>query len=313
MLSLQENRFLASTGPRRTEVCVAQERGLQAGEVRVQIAYVGVCHSDTARVKEGRGPFPFRMGHEASGTVVESAAPSLAVGTRVTAYVGDAYATSIVAEASDLVTLHPSCSLLDAALAEPLACVIGGIDMLDLAQADHVVVVGAGFMGLMAVRYLVAAGHNVVAFEPRETARRLALELGAETSLDPSMASDYIDRGNPVVVEATGAQSGLDLASDLTGIHGTLGLMGYHQSRGGQRTVNMEAWNYRALRVLNLHHRNRADVLRWIDRAQRLSAHGIVRPGQLVDKHVELDELVDVFDPEQGMGGIKTVLDVAGE
>jgi threonine dehydrogenase-like Zn-dependent dehydrogenase len=307
-----ENRFLASTAPRRTEVRVGAERGLEAGEVRVQIAYVGVCHSDTARVKEGRGPFPFRMGHEASGTVVESTAPSVPVGTRVTAYVADAYATTIVASASDLVALHPSCSLLDAALAEPLACVIGGIDMLDLAHADHIVVVGAGFMGLMAIRYLVAAGHSVIAFEPRETARRLALELGAETSLEPSMASAYIDRGNPVVVEATGSKSGLDLASDLTGIHGTLGLMGYHQS-GGQRTVNMEAWNYRALRVLNLHHRNRADVLRWIDRAQRLSAHGVVRPGQLVDKHVELEGLVDVFNPDQAMGGIKTVLDVGGE
>lgn len=292
---------------------MADEEGLAAGEVRVQTAYVGVCHSDTARVREGRGPFPFRMGHEASGTVIESAAPSVAVGTRVTAYVADAYATSIVAHASDLVPLHPSCSLLDAALAEPLACVIGGIDMLDLAHTDQVVVVGAGFMGLMAIRYLVASGHNVVAFEPRETARRLALELGAETSLEPSMASDYIERGNPVVVEATGAQKGLELASDLTGIHGTLGLMGYHQSGSGQRTVNMEAWNYRALRVLNLHHRNRADVLRWIDRAQRLSAHGVVRPGQLVDRRVTLDELVSVFDPDQPMSGIKTVLEISGE
>jgi threonine dehydrogenase-like Zn-dependent dehydrogenase len=116
-----------------------------------------------------------------------------------------------------------------------------------------------------------------------------------------------------MVVEATGAAGGLQLASDLVKIAGTLGVMGYHQSNDGKRTVDMESWNYRALKVLSLHHRNPHDVLRWIDRAQRLAAHGILRPSELVDTTVTLDELPAVFAAETSYSAIKTLLDAARE
>ena len=115
----------------------------------------------------------------------------------------------------------------------------------------------------------------------------------------------------PVVVEATGGAGGLRLASDLVRIAGTLGIMGYHQSNGGARTVEMESWNFRALRVLSLHHRNPDDVLRWIDRAQRLAANGIIRPSELVDVTVDLEGLPQVFAGAVPPDSIKAVLDTS--
>ena len=303
-------QYLLATEPGRVEVVTADEReALPDGHVRVQVAYVGVCHSDTARVREGQGSFPDRIGHEVSGTVVESSC-DIAVGTRVAAYVGNGYATDIVVPAGRIVPLHDECSLLDGALAEPLACVVGGIEMLDLSHAQRVVLVGAGFMGLMALRLLVARGLPVTVIEPRERARALAESWGAERALHPADVPESMHQSVPVVVEATGGAVGLQVASDLTQIGGTLGVLGYHQSNGGKRSVDMESWNFRALRVLSLHHRNPADVMMWMDRAQRLAAWNIVSPSALVDVSVGLDGLPDIFAGSISPDAIKAVLDL---
>jgi threonine dehydrogenase-like Zn-dependent dehydrogenase len=302
-------QFLLATEPGRVEVVTSDEREpLPDGHARVQVAYVGVCHSDTTRVREGQGDFPARIGHEVSGTVVETRC-GVAVGTRVAAYVENGYATELVVPADRIVPLLDGCSLLDGALAEPLACVVGGIEMLDLAHTRGVALVGAGFMGLMALRLLVARGVPVTVVEPRERSRSLAEAWGAQRALHPDDVPASMHQSVPVVVEATGGAAGLQLASDLTQIAGTLGVLGYHQSNGGTRRVDMESWNFRALRVLSLHHRNPADVLLWMDRAQRLAANGILRPSELVDVTVGLEELPDVFAGGVPADAIKAMLD----
>jgi threonine dehydrogenase-like Zn-dependent dehydrogenase len=165
-------------------------------------------------------------------------------------------------------------------------------------------------MGLMAVRFLVAAGHRVLVIEPRESARARALAWGAEVAIHPDDVPGELRQNAPVVVEATGAAAGLQLASDLVRIAGTLGILGFHQSQGGMRTVDMESWNYRALRVLSLHHRNPDDVMRWMDRAQRLSAHGILAPSQLITGVVGLDALPAALVEHPDRDAIKAVLEV---
>ncbi len=300
--------YLLATQPGSVETRTGDSAPLPPDHVRVEVAYVGVCHSDIARVREGQGAFPARIGHEVSGTVTESAA-DIPVGNRVVAYVEDGYATELIVPAARIVPLHDGCSLLDGALAEPLACVIGGIEMLDLAHTPEVALVGAGFMGLMALRMLVARGIPVTVIEPRERSRSLAEAWGAARTMAPEEVPDTMRQNVPVVVEATGGAAGLQLASDLVQIAGTLGIMGYHQSNGGMRTVPMESWNFRALRVLSLHHRDPGDVMRWIDRAQRLAANGIVRPSELVDVTVGFDGLPEVFAGAVPPGAIKAVLD----
>lgn len=306
-------QYLLATARGTVSIESGEAPALAEGHIRVRVAYVGVCHSDTSLVSEGQAAFPLRIGHEVSGTVIESAASAIPVSTRVAAYVSNGYATEIVLPAERAVVLHPDCSLLDGALAEPLACVIGGMEMLDLAHESEVVLVGAGFMGLMALRYLVAGGHRVTVIEPRDNAREIAARWGADQVLRLEDIPTDMAASAPVVVEATGGAPGLQLASDLVKIAGTLGILGYHQSNQGKRTVDMESWNYRALRVLSLHHRDPDDVLRWMDRAQRLGAHRILSPSELVDSSVRMDELPALFAGATKSDSIKTVLDLTGE
>ncbi|HEX6522023.1 MAG TPA: alcohol dehydrogenase catalytic domain-containing protein [Streptosporangiaceae bacterium] len=301
-------RYVQITGKLASSVIQAQPELLPAGHVRVAVAYVGVCHTDIAAVAEGDGNFPRRMGHEVSGVVIESTAATLPAGTRVAAHVDDGYATEIIVPVERTVVLHPDCSLLDGALAEPTACVIGGLEMLTFREYPRIVLVGAGFMGLLALRYLTAIGHRVLVIEPRIIARELACQWGADAVIHPDEVDHGMRRSQPIVLEATGNASGLDLASELVGTDGTLGVLGYHQSNGGKRSVDMQGWNFRAMRVVSLHNRRVEHILTWMDRAQRSAALGFIRPGHLVDAQVNLDELADVLVRKPNDHIIKTVL-----
>lgn len=301
-------RYIQTTGKLASEVVDAQPEPLPVGHVRLAVAYVGVCHSDLAAVAEGKGDLPRRLGHEVSGVVTESAVAALPAGTRVAAYVDYGYASEIVVPAARTVVLHRDCSLLDGALAEPSACVIGGLEMLSFRECPQIVLVGTGFMGLLALRYLTAIGHRVLAIEPRASARELACQWGADVVLHPDELDDRMYRAQPIVIEATGAAAGLTLASDLVGIDGTLGVLGYHQSNEGERVVSMQDWNFRALRVVSLHNRRVDNILTWMDRAQRSAALGFICPSRLVDARANLDELPDVLAGKHAHDGIKTVL-----
>lgn len=301
-------RYVQTTGKFASSMVHAHPEPLHEGHVRLAVAYVGVCHSDLAAVAEGEGDFPRRLGHEVSGVVTESAAVDRPPGTRVAAYVSYGYASEIVVPAARTVVLHRDCSLLDGALAEPFACVIGGLEMLSFREYPRIVLVGAGFMGLLALRYLTALGHRVLVIEPRASARELARHWGADGAVHPDETDDQMRRTQPIVIEATGAAAGLNLASDLVGIDGTLGVLGYHQSNGGARTVDMQGWNFRALRVVSLHNRSTDNILTWMDRAQRSAALGFICPSRLVDRRVNLDELPDVLANKHEHDAIKTVL-----
>ena len=69
---------------------------------------------------------------------------------------------------------------VEAALAEPLACVVNGQRKNGIALGDTVLVVGAGPIGLMHVQLARAQGAKVLVSEPSANRRALAGELGAE-------------------------------------------------------------------------------------------------------------------------------------
>src|SRR5262249_31844650 len=70
-------------------------------------------------------------------------------------FLNGAYAGSIVVPArlveKNLLRLKPSTSFRDAALVEPLACVVQGVEDADLRRLQRVLIIGAGPIGLMFV------------------------------------------------------------------------------------------------------------------------------------------------------------------
>jgi L-iditol 2-dehydrogenase len=115
------------------------------------------------------------------------------------------------------VSVHPcppGLPLEIAALAEPLACVLHGIELCSLAPGSEVAVYGAGPTGLLFVEVLVSRGHRVVAADPNPSRLAAALRLGAAAAVQVSRDGGEAGRvrrqaldddGYELAVEATGS------------------------------------------------------------------------------------------------------------
>jgi L-iditol 2-dehydrogenase len=103
-------------------------------------------------------------------------------------------------------------SYQDAALAEPLACVVKGLEDTGVEAGDCVVVVGAGPIGSMFVRLAKLRGAQVIAVARRRAKLEHTIALGAdrviatEDTPDPVAAVRALTcgRGADIVIEAVG-------------------------------------------------------------------------------------------------------------
>jgi len=108
--------------------------------------------------------------------------------------------------------LAPHLKYQDGALAEPLACVVKGLEDTGLEAGDTAVVIGVGPIGSMFVRLAKLRGAQVIAVGRRRSKLEHTLQLGAdrviatEEILDPVAAVRELTggRGADIVIEAVG-------------------------------------------------------------------------------------------------------------
>jgi threonine dehydrogenase-like Zn-dependent dehydrogenase len=314
--SAVESRIARLVGPRSFDVENLSVVSPPPGHVLVRVLACGVCASELHAVEESLPSYPVEMGHEPVG-IVEATGPGvedLAVGTVVTGGFGPSFADRVVADREHVVAV-PEDVRADDAIGEPLGCVIEARRRTRVTAGDRIAVVGVGYMGLLMVQILRVTGAGyILIVDPRDDARRSGLALGASEAVAPEdLASTEADEAFDVVVEATGAQAGLDLATRLVREHGLLSILGYHQ--GASRDVDMQAWNWKALDVVNAHVRRRDLLNDGIRRGLELVRLGRIRPGDLVTHRFDLDHVGEAFAALSGKpeGFIKAVVAMEGE
>ena len=124
---------------------------------------------------------------------------------------------------------------------------------------DHVAVIGLGAIGLLVVQLARMAGAaRVVAVEPVENRRALALELGAHEALDPRAAGDgtgaaikrAAGRGVDVAVETSGTAAGLHDAVAAADLGAIVVTVGFYQ--GGAEPLRLgEEWHHNRLDMVS--------------------------------------------------------------
>jgi threonine dehydrogenase-like Zn-dependent dehydrogenase len=257
-----------------------------AGEVLVRTAACGVCSSDIERYRRGLGEHngEVTLGHEGSGYVASSGleVEGFQEGDPVTSLHGP-YAEYFVTTPDTLVRLPEG---VDPrwALGEPLACVVHAGRRFGIELGDRVAVLGCGFMGLICLQVarLRGAAH-LCAVDSVPWRLEVAAQCGADATYQ--LPEDGLARGLgefDVVLEAAGTQSAITLAGELVREHGRIVLVGYHTSGGGQRQVNMERWNYKAIDVINGHVRRDDEKLQAMKAAMDLLAAGRLQTESLV-------------------------------
>jgi threonine dehydrogenase-like Zn-dependent dehydrogenase len=151
---------------------------------------------------------------------------------------------------------------------------------------------------------------HVVAIDVREDARAAAIANGADEAREPSAALDLADEVE-VVIEASGTAPGLDLATKLVRQHGILSILGFHV---GERRVDLETWNYKALDVVNAHVRDERLMRAGIETGVRLQAAGRIDAGELITHRFALDQVDDAFSAlrDKPVGFVKSVVEWDG-
>lgn len=122
----------------------------------------------------------------------------------------------------------------DAALAEPLACVLRGIEETGIQPGNSVAVIGLGPIGQMFVRMAKLAGARVIALGRRQSQLDRAAKLGADEVIEVVEPADAVSavraltggRGAEVAIEAVGTPVTWEMAAHMLRRGGTVNFFG---------------------------------------------------------------------------------------
>ena len=335
---------------------------LKPGEARIQIAVALTCGTDLKVLKRGyhakmlTPPSPF--GHELAGTISEISPPAgnghaagnWKVGDRVVVansapcgncffcknhqenlcedllFLNGAYAETIVVPArfvqKNMLRLKAKTNFEDAALAEPLACVVQGIEDLNLRRGQSVLVLGTGPIGLMFIALAKHLGCTVSAVGRGQNRLRAAQHLGAEHVFDVGKDGDVVKaisqaetktNGHAshlpkfdVVIEAIGKPETWEAAVQLVRKGGAVNFFG---GCPGGTTVSLDTHtiHYSNLKLLaSFHHTPKT-----FRRALEFIEAGVIRAADFVDGQWPLTKLPELFQQmAAGNRAIKTLVNV---
>jgi L-iditol 2-dehydrogenase len=203
----------------------------------------------------------------------------------------------------------------DAALIEPLACVLRGLEESHVQPGDTVAVMGLGPIGLMFVRMAKAVcGARVVAIARRQLQIDNAIRLGADEGviLDLEQPERTLarlrqvtgGRGADVVIEAVGQPVAWELATQSVRKGGVVNFFGGCAS-GTRVGLDTQLLHYSEITCkASFHHT--PDHIR---RSLEIVASGRVNANHLVNREEPLENLLQVmYDLMSRNGHIKTAI-----
>lgn len=337
-------------GQEKIQVEDVPARALGPGEVRIQIEAALTCGTDLKVFKRGYHARmivpPAVFGHELSGIISETHPDAVGwkTGERVVVansapcsecfycrnrqenlcdyllFLNGAYAESIVVPArlvqKNMLLLKPETAFADAALVEPLACVVQGVEEAQLRAGQNVLVIGTGPIGLMFIALARNLGCKVTAAGRGEVRLQMARQLGAETIIDIAGKTDLVEAVRTlgagsacpfdVVIEAVGKPEVWEAATRLVRKGGKINFFGGCPS-GTTVSLDTALLHYSNLTLLaSFHHTPRA-----IRRSLELIEAGVIRARDFVNGECPLSELPQLFKTmASGNRAVKTLIRV---
>ena len=318
------------------EVAVPKE-----GEVRIKVAYSGVCGTDVHiyhGMMDKRVNIPETIGHEMSGTID-------AIGEGVTGYeLGD----KIVVRPLDDRAVKPSdkgfnhiCEELKfigidspgsmqqfwnvpaftlhklkeetdlklAALIEPLSVAVHDVRLSNLQEGETAVVLGGGPIGLLVAMVAKDAGANVIISEVNPVRIAKAKELGfetvnpAEVDLVAYVRKNTEGRLADVIFEVAGVQPALDVMTEVAGIRGRIVMVAIH---GEPKPVNLFKFFWKELKLIGARVYEKEDY----EKAIQLITTNELPFEELITDVQPLTKIQEVFENiDNNPDGLKVLMD----
>jgi L-iditol 2-dehydrogenase len=305
------------------------------GEILVKVGTALTCGTDVKTYKRGHPlllqHIPSLFGHEYAGTIEEvgEGVDDFETGMRVvatnsapcetcfycrkgspnlcgqlkTTLVNGSFAEYIRVPAPvvkwNTHRIPDSLSFRDAALTEPLACVVHGIEESNIQLGDIVTVIGAGPIGQMMVMLAKKSGASTVIVSDLAKLRRdMAKRAGADVVIDPN-EEDAVERvkeetggyGADVVIEAVGIPALWEQAIDMTRDAGMTVLFGGAAS-GTKFEVDTVRFHYGQLTIKGVFHLAPIHV----EKALKLIIAGDVDSDILISDEMPLERVTEALE-----------------
>jgi L-iditol 2-dehydrogenase len=333
-------------GPGKAELTELPDPRPGPGEILLRVDANTVCGTDLRimRGEKSKGVRPgVVLGHEASGTIAElgdgvegyevgqlcGVSPIFACGicrycqgglqnlcdqAQVVGYdVDGGLGEWMVIPASGVRAgrLVPAPAGLPAeqlSLAEPLACCLNGLDQYRVDVGDVVVVLGAGPIGLFHLQLAVIAGaRSVIVSDPSESRRKVAAELGAHITVDPTSddlaatVADVTDGfGANVAVVCIGRPQLVNDGLNLVGKRGRVSVFAGLADKGWAE-IEANLIHYKEISLIGAANSGTADY----ERAVELISSGRIDAARMVTHRFPLDQAVEAIEAVAGGDGIK--------
>jgi threonine dehydrogenase-like Zn-dependent dehydrogenase len=298
------------TKPRSFQLQKTAIPQLKQDEVKIRVEGCGICASSIP-LWEGREWFQYPLepgspGHEGWGVVEEvgEAIKNVQKGDRVAFLSYHAYAEYDTAGENSLIKLPQQLNNKPFP-GEPLGCALNIFNRSDISKNDVVAIIGIGFLGALLCQLAKNRGAKVVAISRRQYSLDFAKKYGADEIIPLTSAWEVSNKvaeitGNAFcnrVIEATGKQEAIDVATEIVGEGGKMIIAGYHQD--GLRQVNMQKWNWKGIDVINAHERDASKYLTGMQHAVEAVMLGIIDPSLLYTDILSLSELGKGFEMTQ--------------
>jgi L-iditol 2-dehydrogenase len=191
-----------------------------------------------------------------------------------------------------------SVSLLQAALAEPVACVLHDLRRHPPRSGATAVVAGAGFMGMLHIALLRTSGARVIVSEPDPARRATAIKHGAIVAIDPSQ-QDYVTavknltggRGADLTYVVTGEAHALEQAVLGAAKRGVVSAFATIWPRDTPVHIDANDLHHREITLSGSYAQDREDFLD----AVALVATGDLGLSELISEVYPLDQLPEAF------------------
>lgn len=213
----------------------------------------------------------------------------------------------------NLLEIPAHVSFVDAAMIEPLACVLRGIEETGIAPGDTAVVIGCGPIGLKFIRILAGRGVRVIALGKRTTQMKAAERCGAAATFDVARIEDPLPlvrplteggRGADAVIEAVGLPRTWEWAVQMVRRGGTVNLFG-GCPRGSRVEFDPTALHYSEITIKSSFHH----TPRHIREALATVARGEIRASDFITGEVPLHDLPGLFEHMKHRNGeLKTAV-----
>jgi L-iditol 2-dehydrogenase len=320
---------------------------ISSGDILVKVNVALTCGTDLKTLRGGRPvvaeKFPTVLGHEFAGVVekVGNRVTKFKRGMRVVAansapcnecffcrrgrqnlcehlhenHITGAYAEYVrVPEQivrQNTYEIPENFSFKDAALLEPLACVVHGVNVAGISLDDTIAIIGSGPIGLLLLQLAKRSGScKAIVTDLSQKRLEIAKTLGADFTINGDTEVQVArvreltgGRGADVVIEAVGQVKTWEASIDMCRKAGTIVLFAGAPA-GTKFSIDTRRFHYEELTIKGVYHHTPL----YVEKALSLLECGSINTNAMVTHEMPLKNVVDALEMMEKGEAVKVAI-----